>query len=167
MELSFLPAVTHCTVLHLVAPFIITGNKSSTFPLYAHFLTVGKHRRIPPEVLPVMGIRALGLVVLLVNGAPFCLKKEHVEVPVFRQVFNEPHFQIVVAVGERTVFTVLTFVSVLSEIKAELSFVFLDVVKSLGAVVRAVAVIVFRASVAFLVLAELWSVNRVVSPFIF
>ena len=72
--------------------------------------------RLPPEVLPVVSVRTLRLIMILVDGTPLCLEKEQVKVDIPRHVLDQPHLQIVKAVGEGTKFSILALVGICSKV---------------------------------------------------
>ncbi len=154
MEFSLLPSMRFGTLLHLAAPFVIAGDKSATLPRKTKILLILKEIRLPSEILPIVGIRALRLIMILVHGTPLCLEEEQEEVHVLGQVLDQSHLEIVVAMGEGAVVAIVALVGVVAEVEAELSFVLLLVIEPLGPVMGTVASIVLRTSVGFLVFAE-------------
>ena len=114
MVLLFLPSMAALATRLIGTPFVILGNESARLPVLAYLpgvivVDVG----LPPEVLPIMRIHALSLIVLLVEGAPLSLEVEHVEVCVLDHLVDEARLQLLGAVGEGAVVSIITFVQVL------------------------------------------------------
>lgn len=82
MELLLFPAVAKSAGLESLAPFSVAGDERATLPVFAKFDFVVKEIRSAAEVLEVVGVDALGLVVLVVERTPLCLEVEHVKVEV-------------------------------------------------------------------------------------
>lgn len=89
VKLLFLPAVAVATRLQALAAFLIRCDKGAALPVLADFYLILKEVRPTSEVLEIMRVNALGLVVFVVEGAPFCLKVKDEEVKIAS--FNAGH----------------------------------------------------------------------------
>jgi len=81
-----------------------------------------------------VGIITLGLVVFIVEGTPFSLEVEHVEVGVFVHFVDDPGLDVVGGVGEGAVFSVIALVEGVGVAGAELGLVLLNVVEPLHSI---------------------------------
>ena len=82
MEELLFPAMAHLAVLEAFAALFVTSDEGAALPILTQIYLVGEQVRAAPEVLEVVGVHALRLVVLLVEGTPLGLEIEHVEVKV-------------------------------------------------------------------------------------
>lgn len=82
MELLLFPAMAISACAQLGTTLLIASDKGPALPIKTQLHLVVKQVRPPPEVLEIMGIEALGLVMLVIKGAPLSLEVEHVEVVV-------------------------------------------------------------------------------------
>lgn len=140
MVLLLLPAVAVLTRTHLVAALVVLSNEGLLLPVRAQDVgVVPKYSWVPAEVLVVVGVWAVGLVVLTVERAPLGFVVKHEEVGVSIHHVNQADFQFAVAVRERAVVSVLALVNALRELAAVLGFVLLRMVHALNAVVRKLA----------------------------
>lgn len=130
----------------------ITTNKITCLPLFTHFKgIIGKIMRFTAKVLPVVRINALGFVVFLVIGTPFCLEVIHVEVVVFRHLMNKRCFNIKIWMGERTILLILT---ILFGFCTKLCFITFDMIKALN-------LVMCKGTILVLAVFCLTKVNRV------
>lgn len=97
MELLFFPPVAILTLLHPLAPFFIACDESATLPVFTEFSLVAEEVRFASEVLEVMGVDALGFVVVMVEGTPLCFEVEYEEVKVLilrQNMVHESHLDV-------------------------------------------------------------------------
>ena len=80
VELLFFPAVAFIAVVKQLTALLVARDEGATLPVWAQPYLVVKKVRPPTEVLVVVGVKALGLVVLLVKGAPLRFEEKYVEV---------------------------------------------------------------------------------------
>lgn len=79
-------------------------------PVDAKLSLVSEEIWLSPEILEVMRIDTLSLVVLMIIGTPFSLEVEYVEVKVglaWKQIMNQPDFDVFYAVGKGAVLSIL------------------------------------------------------------
>lgn len=101
MVLLLFPAVALRTVAHLLASLVILCDENVRPPAAASDVAVVlEELRVPAKVLVVVGVGALGFVVLLVEGTPLGLVVKHEEIGVSFHVMDQSHLQLLVAVGE-------------------------------------------------------------------
>ena len=164
--LLLFPAMAVMAAGHALAPLVVLGNEGPWSPVLAVDAAVVREEvGLPSEVLPVVSVDALSLVVLLVVWTPLGLEVEHVEVSVLLHLVDESHSQLLGAVSERAVVTVLALVEVLGVVGAVLGLVLLWMVHALHSVVRPEALFAVRAVVCFVEVANVWSVEqRFLSP---
>lgn len=140
------------------APFVIVSNESSCLPVLAEVARVViEELGLASEVLPVVSVDTLRLVVLTVlEGTPFCLEVEHVELLVTRVVMNQARFDLQLGVGERTELAVS---ALLDFAGTELGLVLLYVVETLNISVCELASIPKLALLLSICLAEVRGVE--------
>jgi len=117
-----------------------------------------------------MRVDALGFVMFMIVGAPFCFEKEDIEVEVGilrHQVMNEPDLNILHRVSKRAIVSVLTLRNLMREAVAELRFILVLVIEALNSVMRSTAFISFWAFFSVREFAKLRSIKIVISPLVF
>mmetsp|Transcript_7054 Transcript_7054/g.5302 ORF Transcript_7054/g.5302 Transcript_7054/m.5302 type:complete len:284 (-) Transcript_7054:950-1801(-) len=162
MILLFFPPMRMLASILQFASVCVGRDKIFCFPVGALILAIVEQMWLSAEVLPVVGVVALGLVVFLVEGAPFGLEVEHVEVGVLLHEVDYPRLYVLHRVRKRTVLTVLALRQHTRELCAELSLVLLYVVQSLHLVVCEWAVVLKLARVCIFVFASLRGVESFV-----
>lgn len=120
---------------------------------------VGEDIWLPSEILPIVKIHALGLVMLLVERAALGLEIEHEKVSVLLHLMDEPGLQLLGAVREGAVVTVLTLAKVLGILGAVLGLVLLGMVDALNSVVGELALLLGWATLSLIVIAQVGSVE--------
>lgn len=78
----FLPAMTIGAILYFLTPFRILCDISGRLPILSLSAVIAKKFGISPKILPVVGIHTVSFMMVLPEGAPFCLKIVHKEVPI-------------------------------------------------------------------------------------
>jgi hypothetical protein len=137
MILLLLPPMTKLTRTHLSASLPVLCNKSPWSPTRTNGVSVViEGVGLSSEVLVVMGVHALGLVVILVEWAPLCLVVVHEEVCISLHLVDQAHLQAFRAVGKGAIVAILTLVQVLWILGAVPSFVLLGMVYAFNSVVR-------------------------------
>jgi len=79
VELEFFPAVAVGASCSLAAPFLILPDEFVILPFGAEDWYVGEEKGVSPEVLPIVGVLAVRLVVVVGEGAPLSFEVVHVE----------------------------------------------------------------------------------------
>lgn len=134
VEDLLLPAVVLAAVRLQLAALLILAYEVARLPLLTDFKRIVLEKvRLPAEVLPVVGIHALGLVVFCVIWAPFSFEVKHIELLVAGHFVDQRGLYVLVAVSERTELLVL---ALLQRLGAELCLVFFNVIQALHFVVR-------------------------------
>ena len=127
------------------ASFVVLADEGSRPPVFAKILGVLKKMRLAPEVLPVVGVLALRLVVVLRERAPLRFEVEEVKILVVRVLVNQRDLHVSLRVRERTEVPVLALRQVVREKRAELCLVLLGMVEPLHLVVCVRADVAHRA----------------------
>jgi hypothetical protein len=84
VELLLFPAMTVKTRFKPFATFIVAGNEGATLPILTDFDRVPEEVRPSSEILEVVGINALGFVVLVIEWTPFSFEEKDEELKVTR-----------------------------------------------------------------------------------
>ena len=130
------------------ASLLVLANKVASLPSLTDLKGIVQEQMwLSAEILPVVGITALGLVVLGAERTPLSFEVKHVELLVARHLVDQGSFNVQLSVSEAAVLLVLALVEGLG---AEFGLVLLNVVQSLNLVVRELA----RHVVALLMRAE-------------
>lgn len=148
-----LPAVAASTERLERTPLVVIANESSRLPVLAKIpRIVIEEVRLAAEVLPVVGVDALRLVVLVVlERAPLGLEVENEKVLIARVSMDEPRLDVKLRVSEGAELTVGTLLKLAG---AELGLVLLDVVETLNVAVSKLAGVAHLALVLGVSLAE-------------
>jgi hypothetical protein len=165
MKLLFFPSVAELAGLESFASLFVAGDEGPALPVFAELGVVSEQVGFPSVVLEVVGIHALGFVVVVVVGAPLSLEVEDVEVEVLilrKDMVDESHLDIFDGVGERAVVSVLALGDLVGEEVTELGLVLVFVVESLYSVVGSSAFVLLGALFCVCELAELRSVEVVI-----
>ena len=111
MKQMFLPSMTKWTPKPIWTAFAIVAYVKIMLPRWAKFTRIDKivGKDFPAEILPVVGVNTYGLVMLVIEWAPFCLKTEHVKVEVFTQIVDQHNFKLSFRMCEATIFSIITF----------------------------------------------------------
>lgn len=104
---------------------------------------------LPPEILPVVSIVALGFIVFFVEWTPFSLKVEHIEISILLQEMDDPCLDIFHRVSKGAILSILALMDVFGELCAELCLVLLHMVKPLYSVMGQVATVFLLALISF------------------
>ena len=159
--LLLLPAMAVRTTRHVLAALVVLGDECARPPVAAVTAAVVLEQSgLPPEVLPVVRVDALGLVVFFVVRAPLSLEVEHVEVGVALHLLDQAHFELLGTVRERAVLAVVTFVQMFGILGAKLGLVLLWMVYALNAVVGHQALLLAVAVVGLVVVANIRGIQR-------
>ena len=102
------PAVGLGAVALEGAAVFVAADEVASLPLVAEFeWGVAKEVGFAAEVLPVVGVEALGFVVLVGEGAPFGFEVKHEELFILGHLVDQRGLDVVLGVGERAVVFVL------------------------------------------------------------
>ncbi len=165
VELLFLPPMAELAGLQALAPLLVAGYESTALPVLAEFGIISEQVGFPPVVLEVVGIHALGLVVVVVVGTPLGLEVKYVKVKVLvlrKNMVDEPDLDIFDRMCEGAVVSVLALGYLVGEEVAELGLVFIFVVEPLHSVVRPPALVLLGALLGICELAQFRSVVIVI-----
>lgn len=119
------------TLFKSLAPFLIASNKSPTLPVFTKFCVVSEQIGFSPEILKIVRIDALSFIMVVIEGAPFCLKIEYEEIIILvklKQVMNEPDFYVFNWVSKRAEFSVVTGLCFIRVEMTEFSFILVLVI---------------------------------------
>ena len=96
VKLLLLPAMAVGADLEKLAALLVASDKGAALPMLAQVDFVGEEVRSAAEVLEVVGVNALRLVVLVVEGTPLSFEKVDVEVEVGfgGEAVHQPHFDV-------------------------------------------------------------------------
>jgi hypothetical protein len=138
------------------AAFFIVADEGLSLPVLARRESiVFEYLRLSPEVLPVVGIVALSLIVLLVEGTPLSFEVEHVEVEVLVHEVNDPRLDVSLGVSKGAVLSIVALRDEVGELGAVLCLVLFYVVQPFNPVVRELARILKLTSVSFSIVAHI------------
>jgi len=168
VKLLLLPSVTVRTGLQPLAALFVARDKGSALPVFTKLDFVLEEVGATAEILEIVGVDALGLVVIMVEGAPLCFEVKLVKVEVLlaglrEQVMDQAHLDVLDRVSEGTILSVLALGNFAGEKVAKFGFVFVLVVEALDTVVRAAALVSLGTLFSFGELAKLGRVDIVVS----
>jgi len=146
MVFLFFPAMAVAAPILQPAPIIIREQVLFCVPVLALLFRIVELERFSPEILPIMRVHTdFAFVVFVGEGAPDCLKVEHVEVGVALQVVQHVYRELCLRMCESTHISVVAGIEFLGELLAEFSLVLFRMVEVFDAVVGARAVITPRA----------------------
>jgi hypothetical protein len=132
-----LPPVAHAALQQIrTARLHVAEDERPCFPGRAHLPAVVVVLWLSTVVLPVVGIGALGLIMLRVVRTPDCLKEEHVEDLILRDAMNQLNLDVMLRVSETTLAHVLALLERIRVVRTELSLVLVHMIQLLDAVVR-------------------------------
>jgi hypothetical protein len=95
MVFKLFPAMTLQAASLEIASLLVGADEGSSRPIFAELLGIDvEDMRLSPKVLPIMGVVTLGLVVFLIEQAPFGLEIEHVKILVFLHGMNDPGLKV-------------------------------------------------------------------------
>lgn len=155
--LQFFPAVAHLALKTVNAPVLVVYDVVVGLPVGTGNGVEMVHIGLSAIVLPIMRVDAECLVVLgQVEGTPNSFEVEHVEIIIVEQVVDQFYDDIIFAVREAAVRTVVTILDVVRVIGTKLRLVLLWLVKLLHPVMRLLALVAERAGyLLFNVFAEI------------
>lgn len=168
VELLLFPAMAEPASLQALAPFRVAGDKGAALPVFAKLHLVVKEIGSAAKVLKIVRIDTLGLVVLVVEGAPLSLEVEHVEVEVDLvrndNLMEQSDLDVLDGVSKTAKVAILARGDLAWVKVAEFGLVLLTVVESLHTVVSTLALVAFWALFSLGKLAKLRGVDPVLSP---
>jgi hypothetical protein len=148
--LLFLPPMTLQASSLELAPFLILADESACLPVGAQlWWSVVKQIRLPSEVLPIVRVVTQCLVVVIVEGTPFCFEIKHEEVSIFAHYMDQPALNVAHRMSKRTVLPIVALVQHMREVSAELSLVLLNVVQSFHSIMSQSALVLVRTNICF------------------
>ena len=142
MKFLFLPSMAILAFILQSATILIRCNEIFSVPILAHILWVIKDWRLSSVILPVVGVNAyIPLMVILSIRTPNSFEVENVKVHIRLKLFYQLNWKFWLCMSKRAELSILTFNLPIQIRGAELSLVFVRMVKFLHSVVRFVTII--------------------------
>jgi len=152
MIVLFFPAMTVLATSHIFAAISILCDECASSPVLAEMLMIiAKHIWLSSKVLPVMTVHTLRLVVIIIERTELGLIVVHIEVCVLCHLMNDPLLQLLGAMGERAVVSILTLRQVLWILGAVLGLVLLWMVDTFHSVVAHVALVLLLTQIGLII----------------
>jgi hypothetical protein len=162
MVLLLFPAVAAGATGLVRTTFVVFGDEGARLPVPADVVCViVVDIWLPPEVLPIVRVHALGLVVLFIEWAPLGLEIEHVEICVFGHFVDEAGLELLGTVREGTVVSIITFMAILGVLCAIFRLVFFWMIDTLHSIVRHLTLVLVRTLVRVLIVAKIRGIDLI------
>ena len=110
MVFLFFPTMTVRTDGLIHTAFMVFCDKSTWLPILANYIAIiSENIWFSSEILPIMGIRTVGFVMLFVKWTPLSFIIKQIKIQVFFHFMNQSGFKFFCIVGKRTIISIFAF----------------------------------------------------------